>query len=523
MQKHPPVCILTSGKGSRMESITNSLNKALVPVNNKAAISHIIDKFPSETEFIIGIGYLGSQVKDYLNIAHPENVFRFVKIDNYDGEKSGPGYSLLCCKDFLDEPFVFVSCDTLWEDDIVNDFKDNWMAVSDVPVNESNEYCNLKIRNGYVEGIKDKVLVEDESYKAFCGLCFIKDYEVFWNGLAKDELISGEHQISNGIMSLIDNCKVMSRKIVWTDIGNIEKYKNVIKKYDNFDFSKVNETIYILNNKVIKFFADENIIKRRIEKSKLNQIAFPEIIDEKEQFYSYHFQTGETLFKENNETIFNKLLSFLENNLWNKVDIEKSVLKDVCHNFYYKKSIERLELFNNKYPNHDQNKKINGQHLPSVESLFDSIDWSNIVNGEAYFMHGDLHFENILYNSELDTFKLLDWRQDFGGHIEFGDIYYDFAKMYKSIILNDDFIKLNLFSYSESENEITFDFAQRFSTKSYLRIFDEYITSKGFDLPKVKLLVGIAYLNMAPLHHHPFDKMLFSLSRYFIHDHISKN
>ena len=118
---------------------------------------------------------------------------------------------------------------------------------------------------------------------------------------------------------------------------------------------------------------------------------------------------------------------------------------------------------------------------------------------------------------------MLDWRQDFGGHIEFGDIYYDFAKMYKSIILNDDFIKLNLFSYSESENEITFDFAQRFSTKSYLRIFDEYITSKGFDLPKVKLLVGIAYLNMAPLHHHPFDKMLFSLSRYFIHDHISKN
>ena len=45
------VCILTAGKGSRVGKISEYLNKSLLPINKKAAISWIIEKFPKDTEF----------------------------------------------------------------------------------------------------------------------------------------------------------------------------------------------------------------------------------------------------------------------------------------------------------------------------------------------------------------------------------------------------------------------------------------------------------------------------------------
>ena len=53
--KNYKVCILAAGLGSR--SFNPDINKALLPLNNKAIISHIIDMFPKTYDFIITIGY----------------------------------------------------------------------------------------------------------------------------------------------------------------------------------------------------------------------------------------------------------------------------------------------------------------------------------------------------------------------------------------------------------------------------------------------------------------------------------
>ena len=42
------VCILTAGKGTRMGSYASYLNKAILPIKEKAVISHIIEKFPKK-------------------------------------------------------------------------------------------------------------------------------------------------------------------------------------------------------------------------------------------------------------------------------------------------------------------------------------------------------------------------------------------------------------------------------------------------------------------------------------------
>ena len=58
----PKVCILAAGIGSRNKCI-EGLHKALLPLNNKPVISHIIDSFPQDVEIVIAFGCIGCIVK----------------------------------------------------------------------------------------------------------------------------------------------------------------------------------------------------------------------------------------------------------------------------------------------------------------------------------------------------------------------------------------------------------------------------------------------------------------------------
>jgi NDP-sugar pyrophosphorylase family protein len=61
------VLITTSGMGSRLGNLTQFTNKSLIVVGNKPALSHIIEKYPPDTTFVITLGYFGDQVKEFLN------------------------------------------------------------------------------------------------------------------------------------------------------------------------------------------------------------------------------------------------------------------------------------------------------------------------------------------------------------------------------------------------------------------------------------------------------------------------
>ena len=164
---------------------------------------------------------------------------------------------------------------------------------------------------------------------------------------------------------------------------------------------------------------------------------------------------------------------------------------------------------------------INGVKVPAVSQLIKQVPWESLYSGKPGFIHGDLQFDNIIHTSQ-DGFVLLDWRQDFGGQVEYGDLYYDLAKLYGGIILNYDYIKEGLIDYSENGSAVSFDFAQRFSSKEYLATLMQFIDEKGWDKQKVRILVPLIYLNMSPLHHYPFDKMLYALGRLLLAEELQK-
>ena len=41
---------------------------------------------------------------------------------------------------------------------------------------------------------------------------------------------------------------------------------------------------------------------------------------------------------------------------------------------------------------------------------------------------------------------MIDWRQDFAGNIQLGDMYYDFAKLSHNLVVNHEIIDRNLFT-----------------------------------------------------------------------------
>ena len=56
--------------------------------------------------------------------------------------------------------------------------------------------------------------------------------------------------------------------------------------------------------------------------------------------------------------------------------------------------------------------------------------------------------------SWLETFRLLDWRQDFGSSLNYGDIYYDFAKLLHGMIVSHDIVLKNQFEVIKEKNNI---------------------------------------------------------------------
>ena len=142
------VLITTSGIGSRLGKLTDFTNKSLVRVGDKPAISHIIEYYPENTNYVITLGHFGSYVKEFINLAYPKRKFTFIDIDNFKGPGSSLGYSILQAKSELQCPLIFHASDTiLTKEDNIPNLDSNWCAGA--YKNETSQYRTLKISNIY--------------------------------------------------------------------------------------------------------------------------------------------------------------------------------------------------------------------------------------------------------------------------------------------------------------------------------------------------------------------------------------
>ncbi len=519
------VLITTSGIGSRLGKITNYTNKCLVRVGAKPVISHIIESYPRDTSFVITLGYFGNQVLDFLKIAYPDRKFEFVKVDKFKGTGSSLLYSLIQAKDKLQIPFIYHACDTIITEDIPDPSK-NWIA--GYKGKDSTSYASLSTIGISVNDIHRKGHMNYDYLHM--GLIGVNNYIDFWknadliiNNKPKDSTL-GDVDV---LKKIIPNnyFEIVSFKN-WFDIGSIEGLVHAKKKLSTNKFhvlDKLAESIFQIDNHIIKFFNESKIAKNRVSRAKTLGKTVPKIISSKDNFYKYEYVDGELFSNIANRSNFLSLLDWAKNELWKKVNyVSKENFRNLCKKFYYDKTIERINQFYKNKNLSDTENVINDQKIPKLSSLIAKINFDELSNQEPTLFHGDFILDNIIRVSK-NKFKLIDWRQDFAGNIDVGDMYYDFAKLSHNLVVNHDIIDKNLFTIDIKNKNIDININRYQKLVDCENVLFDYLAKNDFDVKKVKTLRAIIWLNMAPLHHHPFDLFLFYYGKYELANIMNKN
>ena len=509
------VCIPTAGTGSRLGGLTKYVNKSLVSIANRPTLCHIIEKFPSDTEFVIALGHKGDLVRDFVGLAYPDRRFFFAEVQPFEGSGSGLGLSLLACQDYLQQPFIFISCDTLVKEDIPPPDV-NWAAYADVA--ELGSYRTLLIDDNHVTDICEKGLGTPKSHKAYIGLAGIHDYNTFWEAMShgEDEAIqTGE---VHGLRKLL-HPTMSANRFTWFDTGNLAALDRVRDIYREPDapniLEKANEAIWFVGAQVIKFSDDQTFIANRVRRVRELQGYVPDVTGSTANMYRYQRIEGRVMSEVVSIPLFTDLLEHC-NTFWTRKSLvasEANQFKNTCLAFYQKKTLERVELFYRNFDRKDGHELINSQPMPLLESLLSDIDWNWLADGLPGRFHGDFHFENILWDSKQHRFTFLDWRQDFGGDLSTGDIYYDFAKLLHGLIISHDLIAGNFYRAEWGKDEITFDFHRKQILVECEEFFKSWLEIQGYDTKKVWVLTALIFLNIASLHHYPYSVLLFALGK----------
>jgi len=510
------VVVPSAGLGSRLKNFSKHVNKALVTIENKPSISYIIEKFPINIEIVVALGYKKETVKNFLTLAYPERKFIFVDVSPFEGEGSGLGFTLLQCKQYLQTPFIFCSNDTIVTDDIpLPEY--NWMGYADI--NETEQYRSIRFeRNSNVVEICSKGATGN--VKPYIGLAGINDYEIFWKAMEEGKT-EGSIEVgeSYGLRFLIDK-GIAPIKFNWFDTGNIDSLQKSRAYFHKNDepniLEKEEEAIWFVDNKVVKFAVDKEFIANRIERVRYLGNYVPPLISHSENMYAYNKVDGEVFSKNPNLPSFKYFLEWIDS-FWERITLNEEAMKlfkKTCLEFYREKTFKRVKQYFTRFEHLDSEEIINGHHMPKLMDILKKVDWSYIAEGLPVRFHGDLHFENILINSTgMSPFTLLDWRQDFGGNLEYGDLYYDLAKLLHGMILSHELIHQNQFTINHKINIIDYDFHRKQSLVECEDLLKEYIEKKNYDLNKVETITALIFLNIAPLHHYPYTSLLFYLGK----------
>ena len=198
----------------------------------------------------------------------------------------------------------------------------------------------------------------------------------------------------------------------------------------------------------------------------------------------------------------------METNLQEKCEGSPSHIRK----FYGVKTFDRMEKFIQKFGKNYLNlaHNINGKDFPAFETFLSKVEFIQFEGNPFYkLFHGDLQFDNIIYNDNLNKFVYIDWRESFGGYTEAGDVYYDLAKLYGGCLIpydkmkNEDNIKFVEGSYS-----VNYSYEVSESLQKFKKEFETWVNIQGYDLEKIKLITSLIFLNMSPLHEEKFGKLL---------------
>jgi len=227
--------IIAAGLGSRLNGLTKDKPKALTQLLGLTLIERIIltAKLAGIDEFVIVAGFLGEKIKEKLGSGEKYGV-NFNYIENKEWQK-GNGVSVLSARGLLNENFILLMSDHIFEYGILDDLKktqfegdDCFLCVDKTPAQyiDMEDATLVRIENGRIVGI-DKGL---KDYNAVdCGIFLMSP--IIFEAL-EESMGKGDETLSGGIRVLAKRGKMKPFEIkdnFWIDIDTRVNYKNAEK------------------------------------------------------------------------------------------------------------------------------------------------------------------------------------------------------------------------------------------------------------------------------------------------------
>ncbi len=414
------IIIQAGGKGTRLEWLTRNKPKCLVPVNNLPIIFYLFQKF-KDAKFSIIADYKIDVLKKYLEAFANDYDYRIIQAKS-QGTISGIKDAITGFSD--NEPFMIVWCDLILSPDfklpdfpiqgnyvgISKDFECRWSYIDD-------KFVKIPSKDDGVAGL---FIFENKK-----PLKNIVEEGAFVDWLNKNNIpfkrldLYGTKEIGT-LLSYSDNnnstfrCRPFNSMEFKDDIvikkGITEQGKKIAQDEINW-YKKVDKLGFEFIPKILEF---EPLIMKKVMGKNIFEYDCLTVSQKKEILKS----------------LIDALISL--HNLMPKIPVN---LDDCRENFLYK-TLSRLSKVENLIPfAGDEFIKINGSYYKNPffmkEELKNTVE--KIFPETFSLIHGDCTFSNLMF----DTFNmkpvLIDPRGYFGKTKLYGDVDYDWAKLYYSI------------------------------------------------------------------------------------------
>lgn len=483
------IIIQAGGKGTRLEGLTRNRPKCLVPVNNLPIIFYTLKKFP-DAEFYIITDYKTEVLEKYLKAFAEGYKYKIIKTDK-KGTVSGINNAL---NNFTSEEKVTI----LWCDLILSpDFK--------IPTDDEN-YLGISKDFECRWSYKENEFVKEPSKKDGVAGLFIFKNKSQLIGLPEEGALVPWLKAKEFCFKCID---LTGTKEIGTLLSYSEN-NNDIRRWRPFNSMKFIGDIVIkdgINEQGKKIAIDERNWYKFVKEKGFEFI--PEIYEyeplKMKKVQGKNIYDYDCLTKTQKEEILLNIINALEK-LHNLVPPITANDKD-SEITYITKTFERLEKVKDLVPFANKEFiKINSHYYKNV--FFDKEKFVNILESlfpkKFHLIHGDCTFSNLMFDTFNMKTILIDPRGYFGTSKLYGDIDYDWAKLYYSIKGNYDQFNRKKFTLDIKNNEVELAIKTNGWEDMEEFFFDNI---KDVDKNKIKILHSVIWLSLTTYAWEDYDSI----------------
>ncbi|MGN0919711.1 MAG: NTP transferase domain-containing protein [Alphaproteobacteria bacterium] len=470
------IIVQAGGKGTRLETLTTNKPKALVPVDNLPMIFHLFKKYP-HAHFKIIADYKKEVLKRYLN------AFASVDYEVIETDKKGTCSGLKqAIKTIPDKAqFMLIWCD---------------LVLSTVGDIISTEHNYIGISKGFScrWSFVDNAFKEEASAEnGVAGLFVFKNKAELYDVPEEGEFVR-----------YLSTKKIKFERLDMyggLEIGTMLSYfQNELNKpkcrpFNKMEFKGDIVLKYAVNEQGRKLAQDEiDWYKKVVELGYTNipkLYGYDPLIMEKikgQNIFEYAFLT-----KGFKKALLKKIIKTLET-LHNIVPPIDANTED-CENNYITKTFDRLAKVEDLVPfAQDKTVMINGKKCMNIFTIKDEIisQMREMYPNQFHFIHGDCTFHNMMIETEGVRPILIDPRGYFGKTKFYGDVDYDWAKLYYSVVGDYDQFNRKNFSLNIKENEVELEIV----SNNWKNLEEEFFEMTGANRKKIKLLHAIIWLSL---------------------------